>query len=303
MKVSVLLTTYNRADKLREAITSILTQTYKDFELVIADDGSTDNTQEVVESFSDKRIVYRKYKHCGVYKLRNKALKICKGKYIAIHDDDDISLPNRLKVQLKTIERTDADCVYSSWRMGDKAYIARPFSLAYLTHGNAFVHANTMIKKSCLLKHPYKTQYDFAGDYILFLELAQAGCKFAHTTEATYVYKRTDSGISNRGNERAMLCRFYINKLIESLPPDKYRQYQKDAENIRFQTYLDKRPKISVIMPYFETKQQLYKTLNTIRKQPYKEIEILLVSDGSNGLALERFKDLNIKYYWHPNQG
>ncbi len=98
--------TYNRAHMLRETIDSILNQTLKDFELIIVDNYSTDNTEEVVRSYNDKRIRYFKNKNNGLLAInRNFAIKKSKGEYIAICDDDDLWMQEKLEKQLLEFEK------------------------------------------------------------------------------------------------------------------------------------------------------------------------------------------------------
>jgi len=88
--VSVIIPTYNRAHTIGRAIKSVLNQTYQDFEIIVVDDGSTDNTEEVVKSFRDKRIRYIQHKkNKGAAAARNTGIKSAKGKYIAFQDSDD----------------------------------------------------------------------------------------------------------------------------------------------------------------------------------------------------------------------
>lgn len=98
-KVSVIISTYNRHHYVCEAIDSVLTQTFKDFEIILVDDGSKDNTKEVLERYSSSiRYVYQKNK--GRAEARNTGIKIAQGEYIAFLDDDDIWLPNKLEKQV-----------------------------------------------------------------------------------------------------------------------------------------------------------------------------------------------------------
>jgi glycosyltransferase involved in cell wall biosynthesis len=91
---------YNGSKYLRPAIDSILGQNFRDFELIIVNDGSTDDTLEIAKSYTDKRIVLLSHENQGVARSLNKALKIARGKYIRRHDADDVSLPDDLKVQV-----------------------------------------------------------------------------------------------------------------------------------------------------------------------------------------------------------
>ncbi|WP_010479312.1 glycosyltransferase family 2 protein [Thermococcus zilligii] len=103
--VSVIIPTYNRAKLLKRAINSVLNQRFGDFELIVVDDASPDNTPEVVESIDDGRIRYiRLKKNSGGPVARNTGIKKARGKFIALLDDDDEWLPNRLELQVKKFE-------------------------------------------------------------------------------------------------------------------------------------------------------------------------------------------------------
>jgi len=107
--VSVIIPTYNRANLIGRAIQSVLNQTYKDFELIIVDDGSTDNTKEVIKEFQkkDKKINYiRHEKNKGGSAARNTGIKLARGAYIAFLDSDDEWLPEKLERQIKAFEES-----------------------------------------------------------------------------------------------------------------------------------------------------------------------------------------------------
>jgi len=109
-KVSVIIPTYNRADLLPRAIDSVLNQTYRDLELIIVDDGSTDNTKEIVEKYQkkDERIKYLwEENYGGPARPYNLALKQCQGEYIAFLDSDDVWLPEKLEKQIAIFEEYD----------------------------------------------------------------------------------------------------------------------------------------------------------------------------------------------------
>ncbi len=106
--VSVIVPTYNRADLISETIESILNQTYKNIELIIVDDGSTDNTEKVIRKFKDNRIKYIKTGYSGVpARPRNIGIKKAKGEYIAFLDSDDMWLPEKLEKQIKVFQASD----------------------------------------------------------------------------------------------------------------------------------------------------------------------------------------------------
>jgi glycosyltransferase involved in cell wall biosynthesis len=116
--VSVIIPTYNRAHLIVRAIRSVLNQTYQDFEIIVIDDGSTDNTEEIIRGFKDKKVKYiKKYKeNKGSSIARNIGIKVARGKYIAFLDSDDEWLPEKLDKQIKVLqsESPEVGVVYSN---------------------------------------------------------------------------------------------------------------------------------------------------------------------------------------------
>ena len=110
--VSIVTCTYNRAHLLPRAIRSVLNQTYQNFELIIVDDGSIDNTEKVVKSFEDKRIIYHKHEmNKGVLAARNTGWDLATGKYWCNLDDDDELLPEALETAVKKLNELSAQGV------------------------------------------------------------------------------------------------------------------------------------------------------------------------------------------------
>ena len=97
--VTVLLPVYNAAPYLREAVDSVLAQTFTDYELLIINDGSTDDTANILASYKDERITIVTQQNIGLIATLNKGLSIAKGKYVARFDADDVCYPDRLKLQ------------------------------------------------------------------------------------------------------------------------------------------------------------------------------------------------------------
>jgi glycosyltransferase involved in cell wall biosynthesis len=104
---SIIIPTYNRAHLIRQAISSVVNQSFTDWELLIVDDGSTDNTKEVVCQFFDDRIHYIYQENAERCAARNNGVALAKGAYICFLDSDDYFLPNRLSVLHKTINKID----------------------------------------------------------------------------------------------------------------------------------------------------------------------------------------------------
>lgn len=115
--VSIIMPSYNTAKFISESINSVLAQTYKDWELIIVDDCSTDNTDEVVASFNDERIRYLKNeKNSGAAVSRNKAISEASGRWIAFLDSDDLWEPEKLEKQITFMEKGGYGFSYTGYR-------------------------------------------------------------------------------------------------------------------------------------------------------------------------------------------
>lgn len=112
-KISVITPAYNCSKYIYQSVLSILRQSYTDYEFIIINDGSSDDTAKIISSFSDKRIVFVNHKNNkGVAVRTNEAIDMAKGEYIAIHDGDDISLDFRFDIEIRILEENkDLFCV------------------------------------------------------------------------------------------------------------------------------------------------------------------------------------------------
>lgn len=111
--VSVIIPTYNRANTIKRAIDSVLNQTYSNIELIIVDDCSSDNTFEIINSYTDKNIRYYKLeKNSGACVARNKGIEMALGEYIAFQDSDDEWFKEKIEKQIKTIQATNTDVTF-----------------------------------------------------------------------------------------------------------------------------------------------------------------------------------------------
>ena len=116
VKVSVLVPFYNSEAYIRQCIDSILNQTFTDFELVLLNDGSTDKSEEIVQSYNDKRIKYYKNeRNLGIPISHNKLMDLAQGEYLALVDSDNICLPERLQKQVEFLDNHPDVTVVGSW--------------------------------------------------------------------------------------------------------------------------------------------------------------------------------------------
>lgn len=182
--VTVLLPVYNAQAYVAEAIASILAQTYPYFELLIINDGSVDNSNHIIQKFTDKRLVYHQNsQNIGLIATLNKGLQLAKGKYIARMDADDIATPERLQKQVQFLE-THPNYVlvgtqkqYVGYAKPQKASLTDAQIRVQLLLGSAFVHPSVMLRKQTLDTYQlrYRSQHLHAEDYGLWVALSQYG--------------------------------------------------------------------------------------------------------------------------------
>jgi glycosyltransferase involved in cell wall biosynthesis len=162
--VSVILPTYNRAHLISRAIKSVLDQTYQNLELIVVDDGSTDDTKYVVKSVDDERIKYVKHEqNKGANAARNTGIRTAKNDYIAFQDSDDQWFPEKLEKQMKIFDRLSpkVGVVYTGyWRIRNNTKEYSPFSVAQkdgnlsrvLLGKNCVPTSTSVVRKACFEK-------------------------------------------------------------------------------------------------------------------------------------------------------
>ncbi len=220
MKISVLITTYNNAQFILSAVYSILHQTYKDFELVIVDDGSTDNTRELINSVNDERINYHRIEHVKRSKALNYGLGICNNEWVALMDADDICHPRRLEIELKALTENKGLDIISSWYA-----IFSSNKIHYITktpeHNNSIkksllLHSvisnpGVIFRKSLILdKGGYSSMYDDYGieDYNLWLKLITKATFY--NIQQTLIFHRYRTSSASRKNLRQTADKIYV---------------------------------------------------------------------------------------------
>ena len=141
--ISVIMSVFNAESYLEDSIKSILNQSYIKFEFIIIDDGSSDNSKNIILKFMkiDDRIKLIKQKNMGLTKSLNKGIKISKGDYIARHDADDISRPERLEIQIKAMINNSIDlCCCRTWLTQNKRSSPR---ISYFFPKNYYFYSKT----------------------------------------------------------------------------------------------------------------------------------------------------------------
>ncbi|MGI0013753.1 MAG: glycosyltransferase [Nitrososphaera sp.] len=155
--VSVCIPTYNRAGMLRESISSVLEQTFQDFELIVSDNASEDETEAVVRSFADKRIAYYRNPHnIGQRPNWNRCLSLASGRYVALFFDDDMMMPENLAEKVAVLEKyPQVGLVHSKYHVVDRHGIVLKFNTNKECAGNCSSDAIEpgLVVLETLLKH------------------------------------------------------------------------------------------------------------------------------------------------------
>ncbi len=186
-KISVLMSVYNGEKYLSSAIESILSQTEKDFEFVIINDGSSDSTPQIIKKYllKDSRIVYIDGERRGLVAALNHGISVSKGEYLARMDADDIALPDRLEVQLKFLDDNKKVIMCGSWlelidsydtKIGENKSMpisAEDVRKTIVLH-NPFAHPSVMIRKKVFDDiGGYRTFFRHIEDYELWTRILQ----------------------------------------------------------------------------------------------------------------------------------
>ena len=226
-KVTVLMPVYNAEFYIKEAVDSILKQTFDDFEFLIFNDGSTDSSADIVRSYNDQRITFFDSKqNKGYVHYLNYGIEIAKGEYIARMDADDISHPMRLKKQVDFMDRNPEIGVCGTWFriIGSNYTVKHPTDdtkiRLSLLKDSAIGHPTVILKTDLLRKHglQYDASFVPAEDYLFWVNLSQY-CKLANLPEVLLQYRVHQHQISrdrrDEQNEKAQLVRNYqIEKLL-----------------------------------------------------------------------------------------
>ena len=205
-KVSILLCAYNAEAYIADAIKSTLSQTFREYEFIIIDDGSTDNTLNIIKNFCDNRIKICSKEHNYIASL-NWGLKLCQGEYIARMDADDIMESNRLEIQVALMDAKEEIAVCTSWaqtfgcveKVIGNIVKEEVFDInRQFLHGNFLMHPTSMIRRKFLIQHRLKyKEYPYAEDFKLWTDIAIKGGRFYVIPQTLLRYRISPEQITN----------------------------------------------------------------------------------------------------------
>jgi glycosyltransferase involved in cell wall biosynthesis len=183
--VSIAMPVYNAEKYIRQAIDSVLGQTYPHFELIMVNDGSSDKSKEIILSYKDIRIRYFENElNLGIAKTRNKCIQHAGGKYIAVLDNDDIAMASRLEKQVEFLESNMDYALCGSFYdvIDGNGNIVNKIKLpvtdkeikTYLLFENCFCNSSVMIRSTLLKERPYIESYDMIEDYYFLYSISKS---------------------------------------------------------------------------------------------------------------------------------
>ena len=184
-KVSVVMSVFNNEKFLKEAIDSILNQTFTDFEFIIVNDGSTDNTRNIIQNYSDNRIkLLNNISNLGISRAANIGIKAACGIYIARQDADDISMPERLEKEVLFLDHNKNIALVGAYyyminEKGKILKIIKPLTESEeikcnLLNDNQFGQGSVMFRVKCIKEVGYyREEFDLVGDYDLWLRISE----------------------------------------------------------------------------------------------------------------------------------
>jgi glycosyltransferase involved in cell wall biosynthesis len=224
-KVSVIIPAYNGDRYIGKAIDSVLQQSYHDYEIIVVDDGSSDRTSQIVQSYGSK-VQYRSQQNQGVAAARNRGLEVAQGEYIAFLDQDDFFLPNKLALQVALLEQQPSlGIVNSGWQIvnEDDAFLAavQPWQtlpqldlVGLIVWKPVFLGA--MLFRDSWLKNSggFDVQLEQTPDVDLVLRLAQMGCQADWIKGETVCYRQHELNVSKNTLLQAQELDFILERFF-----------------------------------------------------------------------------------------
>lgn len=205
--ISVILPVFNAEKYIKEAVQSIIDQTFGDFELIIINDGSTDGSLEILEQFKalDKRVVLITRENQGLVKTLNEGVSIASGQWIARMDADDIALSNRFECQMQWLMQNNLD-ICGSWvslfGTADKRILKHSQTDAAIKmemlFGTPFAHPSVIMKKELVKKLLYDIAWEKCEDYDLWERAARAGWRMGNVPKVLLLYRQHSSQVSSK---------------------------------------------------------------------------------------------------------
>ena len=300
--VSVIIPCYNCEKYLMEAIDSIITQTYKHLEIIIINDGSTDNTVSIINDLikKDSRIVYiDNHQNIGLIASLNKGIASATGKYIARMDSDDVSLSNRIDMQVRYMEEhpkiavcgTNSIIINENGDVIEKSHlpISESDNRCFMAFSSTLYHPTVMIRTECIKEELYDEKFKYAEDYELWCRMIFSRSEnVVNLPDYLFKYRKVGSSVSSQNTDAqwrtsAKVFDYY------NIVPEEYRELHKQL------FFLRDKMKISLKM-----KKYVAKVMNQIKGYSF-ELQFVVIEKIA--FYILKQKDYGFFLYMCTRQG
>lgn len=265
--VTIIIPAYNAEKYIEESIQSILNQTYTNWELLIADDKSTDNTKKIIDNYNDKRIKkFHNERNLGAFQTMNKLLALSTGDYITFQGADDTSSPTRIESQIKAFSEDEELGIVGTW--GDIVSengkwtddIRRPVSNEEIKANNpisnTFLSATAMIRKDIYEKvggfRPYL--YGFGSQDYDWTSIISEQYKSKNIAQPLYQYRQVTTSISKNISSKRQVSQELVHFLMKRRKENNGLDYLHTGETDIVNAYLEK-----LLQPYNKDKTLIYR--------------------------------------------
>ena len=271
---SIVIPTYNRASLLKRCLDSVKAQTYQNWEAIVVDNYSEDNTEEIVNSFNDKRIIYIKNHNNGIIAVsRNKAIDVAKGDWVAFLDSDDCWLSNKLERMLQYVD--DYDLIYHGYQQNipkrnifhkrNRYFyeIKKPTVGYLLMRGDPINPSCTVVRRSAIGNTRMSEEKELIAveDYDFFLQLIAKGIKVKYLKEILTLYDVSGCSHNEKASERdAVLIEKWKGTLNEEEMREVYLQYinRKAGYLLSIGNFTDAKPLCKQLMSSCMLEKKMY---------------------------------------------
>lgn len=328
-KVTILIPVYNGSNFIKQAIQSAINQTYKNIEILVINDGSTDNgkTEKVIKEFGDK-VKYIKKENGGVASALNLGIKEATGEYIAWLSHDDIYLPNKIEKEIKALEKLEDKntIIFSNFELIDENGIT--FSTTNFTKNirkekfcqgiypvlkGAVNGCSILIPKICFEDVGYfKEELKTTNDYEMWIRLFSKYPSY-FIEDAIIKYRIHPNQDTNKNPVYISECNELWKNIINSLSENTVKNWGFDIFNVYMTLYIQMKnskfneaaklayekakliyekiiPKVSIAMPCYNSSKYLGKAIESILEQTYCNFELIIVDDKSTDNTMEQIK-------------
>ena len=281
--ISVCMSMYNAASHIEECLDSILCQSFDDFELLIVDDGSTDDSVAKVTSYEDSRVRLIQNKHNYIASL-NLLLKEAKGKYIARMDADDLMVPHRLKMQYEYMEKhSEVGVLGGGLRHFGKAQgLVLPIekvTMYDMINACCIAHPTVMIRTSVLRKYGfcYDQKYKYAEDYHLWVQMLKHDVVFHNLNVPLVKYRVSDKQISKIYTKQQQILTNEIKQDAAQWLMNQIQQVLEENVDVPASNNL-----LTIIIPFLNEGEEVRQTVRSVRNTAGRSVDIIVINDCSD---------------------